>query len=62
MQDVMRAHDASDRQIALAWLLHRANVMLPIPGTSSLQHLEENIGAAGIRLSQAEFDALSAQG
>ena len=48
------AHGASPGQLALAWLLHRSPVMLPIPGTSSLAHLEENIAAAGIELSDAE--------
>jgi len=47
-------------QEALAWLLGRSPVMLPIPGTSSIAHLEENIGAAAVRLSDEEFAALSA--
>jgi len=47
-------------QEALAWLLRRSPVMLPIPGTSSIAHLEENIGAAAVRLSDEEFAALSA--
>src|SRR5687768_3801208 len=45
------AHDATPAQIALAWLLARSPVMLPIPGTSSVEHLEENLRAASIRLS-----------
>jgi aryl-alcohol dehydrogenase-like predicted oxidoreductase len=45
-------------QIALAWLLHRSPVMLPIPGTSQRAHLEENVGAADIVLSDEEFQAL----
>ena len=45
-------------QLALAWLLHHSPVMLPIPGTSSLQHLEENINAAGIKLTAEELRAL----
>jgi pyridoxine 4-dehydrogenase len=48
------AHGATPGQLALAWLLHRSPVMLPIPGTSSVAHLEENIAAAGIELSDAE--------
>jgi aryl-alcohol dehydrogenase-like predicted oxidoreductase len=45
-------------QIALAWLLHRSPVMLPIPGTSQCAHLEENVGAADIALADEEFTAL----
>lgn len=47
-------------QVALAWLLHRSPVMLPIPGTSSLEHLEENVAAAEIQLSDEEYAALDA--
>jgi len=46
-------------QIALAWLLMRSPVMLPIPGTSSVAHLEENVAAADLRLSQEEFEELA---
>jgi aryl-alcohol dehydrogenase-like predicted oxidoreductase len=53
-----RRHDASVSQIALAWLLHRSPVMLPIPGTSSLDHLEENTAAADLRLDDKEWQAL----
>lgn len=52
-------HDASASQLALAWLLHRSPVMLPIPGTSTVAHLEENTAAALIELTQEEFAALS---
>jgi pyridoxine 4-dehydrogenase len=52
------AHGATSGQIALAWLLARSEVMLPIPGTGSLAHLEENVGAADIRLTVEEFRAL----
>jgi pyridoxine 4-dehydrogenase len=52
-------HDATPSQLALAWLLQRSPVMLPIPGTSSVSHLEDNLGAATLQLSPAEFDALS---
>ncbi len=45
-------------QIALAWLLRRSAVMLPIPGTSSVEHLEQNVAAADVTLSDAEFEAL----
>jgi aryl-alcohol dehydrogenase-like predicted oxidoreductase len=49
------AHDGTSPQIALAWLLARSPVMLPIPGTSSVQHLEENVAAAEIRLSAGKL-------
>jgi len=52
-------HNAMPGQIALAWLLRRSPVMLPIPGTSRVEHLRENVAAAGIALSDAEFDALN---
>ena len=54
-----KEHDASPSQLALAWLLKRSPVVLPIPGTSSVAHLEDNVAAADIELSDAEFDALS---
>jgi pyridoxine 4-dehydrogenase len=57
---VARAHAASPAQIALAWLLHRSPAMLPIPGTSSVAHLEEDVAAAGLRLSDDEFELLAA--
>jgi pyridoxine 4-dehydrogenase len=51
-------HGATPSQLALAWLLHRSPAMLPIPGTSSVAHVEDNIAAAGITLSDEEFAAL----
>jgi len=51
--------DATPLQIALAWLLKRSKVILPIPGTSSIKHLAENIAAAGLKLPQAAYDKLS---
>jgi pyridoxine 4-dehydrogenase len=54
------AHRASPTQIALAWLLRRSPIMLPIPGTSSLEHLEQNIAAASLHLTEEEFEKLSA--
>jgi pyridoxine 4-dehydrogenase len=51
-------HDATPSQLALAWLLHRSPVMLPIPGTSSVAHLEDNLGGAGIMLTDDEQQAL----
>lgn len=50
-----KRHNATVSQLSLAWLLHRSPVMLPIPGTSSVEHLEENIGAASVKLSDAEW-------
>lgn len=55
-------HDASASQLALAWLLRRSPVMLPIPGTRSVDHLEENTAAANIELTEKEFEALAASG
>jgi pyridoxine 4-dehydrogenase len=55
-----KEHGASPSQLALAWLLHRSPVMLPIPGTSSVAHVEDNIAAAEIKLTEDEFDALAA--
>ena len=52
--------DATPLQVALAWLLRRSKVIVPIPGTSLIKHLEENIAAAGIELPQAAYDKLSA--
>ena len=60
LQDVARAHRATRAQVALAWLLRRSPVLLPIPGTSSLAHLEENVAAARLRLSEEEFGRLCA--
>lgn len=56
---VAQAHHATPSQIALAWLLARSPIMLPIPGTSSLAHLEENIAASKITLSAEEYAMLS---
>lgn len=55
---IATAHDATVYQIALAWLLARSPVIVPIPGTSSLAHLEENVAAAAIRLNESEMRAL----
>jgi len=56
---IAQAHQATPNQVSLAWLLMRSPVMLPIPGTSSVAHLEENIAAAALRLSKEEFEQLS---
>jgi pyridoxine 4-dehydrogenase len=56
---IAQAHNASPTQVALAWLLHRSPMMLPIPGTSSIEHLEQNVAAASLRLSEEEYEKLS---
>jgi aryl-alcohol dehydrogenase-like predicted oxidoreductase len=56
---IAQARNASPTQIALAWLLHRSPIMLPIPGTSSVEHLEQNVAAASLRLSEEEYERLS---
>lgn len=60
LEAIAKNHNASPSQIALAWLLKRSPVMLPIPGTSKVKHLEENVVGANIKLSDAEFAELSA--
>jgi aryl-alcohol dehydrogenase-like predicted oxidoreductase len=60
LDKVARQLNASPLRVALAWLLKRSKVMLPIPGTSSVKHVEENIAAAGLDLPQQLFDELSA--
>ena len=55
---VAKQLNATPSQVALAWLLKRSKVMLPIPGTSKVQHLEENIAAAGLKIDDSEFKAL----
>jgi pyridoxine 4-dehydrogenase len=55
-----RAHDATPGQLALAWLLGRSPMMLPIPGTASIEHLEENLAAAEIALDRDELERLAA--
>lgn len=62
LQRIAADHDASPSQLALAWLLKRSPVMVPIPGTSKVAHLEENVVAAQIELSDDEFETLSAAG
>jgi pyridoxine 4-dehydrogenase len=56
---VAKAHGASPTQIAIAWLLRRSPIMLPIPGTSSVGHLEQNVAAVSLRVSEQEFKELS---
>ena len=50
-----KKHGISVAQLSLAWLLHRSKVMLPIPGTSSVQHLEENVAASDVKLTDQEW-------
>jgi pyridoxine 4-dehydrogenase len=57
--EAAEAHDATTGQIALAWLLQRSEVMLPIPGTGSVEHLEENVAAADIELTEDEVATLN---
>lgn len=59
---IMDKHSASASQLALAWMLHRSPVMLPIPGTGKVKHLEENVAAAAIKLSDEEFSILDRVG
>jgi pyridoxine 4-dehydrogenase len=53
-----KSHNASTAQLALAWLLHHSPALLPIPGTSSVKHLEENVAAASLKLSEADWQSL----
>jgi aryl-alcohol dehydrogenase-like predicted oxidoreductase len=58
LDQAAKSHNASTAQLAVAWLLHHSPVMLPIPGTSSVKHLEENVAAAEIKLSDMEWQTL----
>src|SRR5438067_4763350 len=60
LEKAARDHGVSVVQVALAWLLERSPVMLPIPGTSSIAHLEENVAAANLKLTPAEWKAIDA--
>lgn len=62
LDQASKAHGATVAQLALAWLLKRSPVMLPIPGTSSVAHLEENVAASSLTLTDEEFESLSALG
>jgi pyridoxine 4-dehydrogenase len=59
LNQVAQAHRASPTQVALAWLLRRSPIMMPIPGTSSLEHLEQNVAAASLRLTDEDHRKLS---
>ncbi len=58
LDELAKKHDVTVSQLSLAWLLHRSPVMLPIPGTSSVEHLEENLKAANVTLADDELRAL----
>ncbi|MYW64166.1 oxidoreductase [Streptomyces sp. SID8379] len=60
LADIAAAHGASPSQVALAWLLHHSPVLCPTPGTGSVAHLEENVAAAGLRLTDADMARLDA--
>jgi pyridoxine 4-dehydrogenase len=57
--EVARAHDATPAQVAIAWLLHHSDATLPIPGTSSIAHLEQNVAAASLRLREEDLESLA---
>jgi pyridoxine 4-dehydrogenase len=59
LDQIAKRHNARPSQIALTWLLMRSSTMLPIPGTSKVKHLEEDIAAATIKLTKEEFDTLN---
>src|SRR6201997_1442915 len=59
LERIATNHHASPTQVALSWLLRRSSVMLPIPGTSSIEHLEQNVAAASLRLNDEEYEELA---
>jgi aryl-alcohol dehydrogenase-like predicted oxidoreductase len=60
LNEIAQTHQASPKQVALAWLLRRSSIMLPIPGTGSVEHLEENVAAASVELTEGEYERLAA--
>jgi aryl-alcohol dehydrogenase-like predicted oxidoreductase len=58
VDEIAKAHDATAGQVALAWLLAKSPVMLPIPGTGSVAHLEENVAAVDLKLTDEELATL----
>jgi aryl-alcohol dehydrogenase-like predicted oxidoreductase len=60
LEEMAKKHGATMSQLSVAWLLHRSPVMVPIPGTSSVEHLEENVKAADVKLNDAEWQELEA--
>jgi aryl-alcohol dehydrogenase-like predicted oxidoreductase len=59
LNEIAQANQATPQQVALAWLLRRSPIMLPIPGTSSIPHLEENVAGASVRLTNEEYERLA---
>jgi aryl-alcohol dehydrogenase-like predicted oxidoreductase len=59
LERIAKSRQKTPRQVALAWLLRRSPMMLPIPGTSSIEHLEENMQAASLRLTGEEYRELT---
>ena len=59
LNQIAQARQATTKQVALAWLLRRSPIMLPIPGTSSVEHLEENVAAASVKLNDEEYESLA---
>ncbi len=59
LEGIANNHQKTPKQVALAWLLKRSPIMLPIPGTSSIEHLEENVQAASLRLTDEEYRELT---
>lgn len=59
LNKIAKTHRASAMQVALAWLLRRSPIMLPIPGTSSVEHLEENVASASVQLTNEEYESLA---
>jgi aryl-alcohol dehydrogenase-like predicted oxidoreductase len=62
LDTIAKRHGAAPSQIALAWVLKRSAAMLPIPGTSKVAHLEENVAAVDIALTEEDFATLDASG
>lgn len=62
LDKIAKAHNITVAQLSIAWLLHHSSVMLPIPGTSSVKHLEENMGAAAVQLKPEEWKAIELDG
>jgi pyridoxine 4-dehydrogenase len=60
LKQIAKSHGATPMQVALAWLLQQSPMMLPIPGTSSVEHLEEDVAAAVVKLTDEEFKTLAA--
>jgi len=59
LEGIAKNHQKTPKQVALTWLLKRSPIMLPIPGTSSIEHLEENVQAASLRLTDEEYRELT---